>query len=571
MKCFRTGSVALVLTLQMVAVSPAADPAWVVRGKSGVVASDSRQASQAGLSILKSGGNAVDAAVAVSFALAVTRPYSTGFGGGGFMIARFADSRVFVQDFRETAPAAATGDLFVKARERNASAAPPSRFGYLAAGVPGLVAGRCQALAQMGTISLEMAMAPAIHLARDGYPVDPDYVKNSHDVMKFYEKYPALKKSCGYVFRTHMRGGRIRRPGDKLVQPELARLLQGVAKGGAEFFYKGPVAKAIATAMRSGGGLITESDLAGYAPIQRKPIVSTFRDYEVIGMPPPSSGGVALAETLNVLEASDLAAIAKRYPGLAVHQQIEAMKHAFADRSRWLGDSDFVTVPTKLLTSKDYGQALAKLINPDWRRNLDAYGLATLPDDAGTSHFCVADRWGNVVVSTETINTTFGSLAAVDEWGLIFNNQMDDFTAEPGKPNAFGLVQSEQNAVAPGKRPLSSMTPTIVMKDGKPFLLVGASGGPRIISSVLNVILGVTEFDLTLEQAMLRLRPHHQWRPDQVYFDVDAPATIVKKLADRGHTMAKRHRSGVVQAILKTPDGWVGASDPKKGGRPAGY
>ena len=571
MKSFGTGSVSLLLTLQIVATSPAADPAWVVRGKSGVVASDSQQASQVGLSILQSGGNAVDAAVAVSFALAVTRPYSTGLGGGGFMIARFADGTLFVQDFRETAPAAATSDVFVKARERNAHAAAPSRFGFLASGVPGLVAGRCQALAQMGTISLAMALEPAIRLAHDGYPVDPDYVKSSHDVLKFYEQYPELKKSCGYVFRTHLRSGRIRQPGDKLVQPELARLLQGVADGGAEFFYKGPVAKAIATAMRSGGGLMTESDLAGYAPIRREPIISTYREYEVIGMPPPSSGGVALAETLNVLEVFDLAAVATRYPGLAVHQQIEAMKHAFADRSRWLGDSDFASVPIELLTSKDYGRALAKQISPDWRSHLNSYGIATLPDDAGTSHFCVVDQWGNVVVSTETINTTFGSLAAVDEWGLIPNNQMDDFTTEPGQPNAFGLVQSAQNAVAPGKRPLSSMTPTIVMKDGKPFLLVGASGGPRIISSVLNVVLGVTDFGMTLEQAMLRLRPHHQWQPDEVYFDVDPPAAIIKKLADRGHKMAKRHRSGVVQAILKTPDGWVGASDPKKGGRPAGY
>ena len=287
-------------------------------------------------------------------------------------------------------------------------------------------------------------------------------------------------------------------------------------------------------------------------------------------MPSSSSGGVALAETLNILEKLDFHAVAKRDPALAMHLQLEAMKHAFADRARWFGDQDFVKVPTGPLMSKAYAAMLAKSISPDHVGPLDRYGSTTLPDDSGTSHFCVADKFGNVVVSSETINTEFGSLVAVDEWGLILNNEMDDFTAEPGKPNAFGLVQSAQNAIGPRKRPLSSMSPTIVLKDDKPFLLLGASGGPRIISSVLNVLLGVTDFGQSLEDAMQRPRPHHQWSPDLVFFDsLPPPADIAAGLTSRGHKLADKKRTGIVQAIVRSENGWIGASDPRKGGQPA--
>jgi gamma-glutamyltranspeptidase/glutathione hydrolase len=355
------------------------------------------------------------------------------------------------------------------------------------------------------------------------------------------------------------------------VQPELAQLLEGIAANGPDFFYKGPVAQAIANEMREHGGIITERDLADYQPRLREPLVTTYREYKLILMPSPSSGGVALAETLNILEAIEFSSVARRDPILATHFQLEAMKHAFADRARWLGDQDFVRVPVGHLLSKAYASSLSKKLYPQRVGSIEEYGAMVLPEDAGTSHFCVADKFGNVVVSTETINTEFGSLAAIDEWGLILNNAMDDFTAEPGKPNAFGLVQSARNAIEPKKRPLSSMSPTIVLKDEKPYLLLGASGGPRIITSVLNVLLGVTDFEMSLEEAMQRPRPHHQWNPDLVYFDtLPPPADIAKGLTRRGHKLADKKRTGVVQAIVRTEDGWIAASDPRKGGEPAG-
>lgn len=535
-----------------------------------MVAADSKHASQAGLEMLQAGGNAIDAAVATSFALAVTRPYSTGLGGGGFMIARFADGRVVVQDFRETAPAAATVNMYVLAAEKKPDQPSPSEFGHLAIAVPGVVAGRCHALAQYGTLPLKRVFGPAIRLAKSGHPVDDDYVRNARTVLDKYEAHPSLKQSCAYVYRVHLGGGRLREAGQTLLQPELAQLLEEIASNGPDFFYKGPVAKAIALDMREHGGIITERDLADYQTRLREPLVTTYRDFKLILMPSPSSGGIALAETLNILEKVDFHAVAQRDPMAAMHLQLEAMKHAFADRARWLGDQDFVRVPIEPLISKAYAAALAKKLNPDHVSPIEGYGSVMLPDDAGTSHFCVADKFGNVVVSTETINTEFGSLAAVEEWGLILNNEMDDFTTEPGKPNTFGLVQSAQNAIEPRKRPLSSMSPTIVMKDDQPYLLLGASGGPRIISSVLNVLLGMTDLGLSLEDALQRLRPHHQWNPDVVYFDsVPPPADVAAAMTSRGHKLAEKKRTGIVQAILRSDGGWIGASDPRKGGQPA--
>jgi len=547
----------------------AADAPWIARGAKGMVAADSHYASQAGLEMLVAGGNAIDAATAVSFALAVTRPYSTGLGGGGFMIARFADGRVIVQDFRETAPAAATADMYTRSPGGESARPSPSEFGHLAVAVPGLVAGRCQALAQWGTMPLERVLAPAIRLARSGYAVDRDYVDRARAVLRNYEAFPSLRESCGYVYRTHLRGGRAWEVGDTLVQPALARLLEELARSGPDAFYRGPIAQAVALEMKQHGGIITEQDLENYRPRLREPLVSTYRNYQLIAMPSPSSGGVALAETLNILEALGLSEIAGREPGLAAHYQIEAMKHAFADRAAFLGDQDFIRAPIERLVSKSYAAALARSIEPDRSGDLDRYGSMEMPKDAGTSHFCVVDRWGNLVVSSETINTEFGSLAAVEEWGLILNNEMDDFSTEPGRPNAFGLVPSDANTIAPGKRPLSSMCPTIVLKDDKPFLLLGASGGPRIISSVLNVFLGVVDLGLSLEAAIERPRPHHQWRPDKVFFDREPPVTIQSELVRRGHPVVDERRTAIVQAILRVDDGWVAASDPRKGGKPA--
>jgi len=549
---------------------PPSDADWIARGKTEMVAADSEFASKAGLEILKAGGNAIDAAVAVSFALAVTRPYSTGPGGGGFMIARFADGRIIVEDFRETAPAAATPDMYVEARRNNPDGPSPSEFGHLAVAVPGLVAGRCQALAQWGTMPLAKVLQPAIRLARDGYAVDDDYVRATREVLETYEKHPALKDTCGYVYRTHLGSGKLRQAEDRLVQPELARLLEALAVEGADFFYKGVLGKAVAEAVKQNGGILTQSDMAGYAPKMRDPILCTYREYQLILMPLPSSGGIAIGETLNIYENFP------RPPHLRFesfhdeHILIEAMKHAFADRAFWLGDRDFVEVPTKRLLSKEYAATLSRRIDIERTREINLYGSVDSPRDSGTSHFCIVDRFGNAVVSTETINTYFGSLAAIEEWGLILNNEMDDFTTEPGKSNAFGLVQSTANAIEPGKRPLSSMSPTIVLHEDEPVFLLGASGGPGIISSVLNVFLYVVDLHFPLQWAIGAPRPHHQWQPDLVYFDRDPHPDIAAYVIGRGHKLADQHKTGVVQAILRDGEGWIGASDPRKGGKPAG-
>jgi len=549
-----------------------AEPApFMASGRNGMVASDSHYASLAGIEILQAGGNAVDAAVATSFALGVTRPYSTGLGGGGFLIARFADGRLLTVDYRETAPSLARADMYDRAIDAGAGSANPSRYGYLAVAVPGLLAGQCEVLELHGTMPLRRVLQPAIRLAESGYAVDENYVTGAENLVKKYEKDPTLKRSCAYVYRQYLGSGNPPKVGDRLCQPELARLLKGIGEGGADFFYRGPVASAIERVMKEHGGLVTADDLSGYRVKHRRPIVIEYRDYQIIAMPPPSSGGIALAESLNILESVDLRTMTREDPVLAAHYRVEAMKHAFADRARWLGDDDFADVPVQRLTSKAYARRLASMIRPDRSVELDTYGCDDIQDDSGTSHFCVVDRFGSVVVATETINTVFGSLAAVPEWGLILNNEMDDFAARPGEANIFGLVQSDRNAIAPHKRPLSSMSPTIVLKDSEPFLLLGASGGPRIISSVLNVLLNVTDCDMPLDQAILARRPHHQWRPNQIYFDDTPPHLIEIGLRSMGHDFAKQHRTGVVQAILLTTDGWCGASDPRKGGRPAGY
>ena len=327
-------------------------PDWVCVASEAMVASDSAYASQAGVSILRAGGNAIDAACAVSFALAVTRPESTGLGGGGFLIARFADGRVVAADFRETAPARASADMYVKAQARDPDGPPPSRVGHLAVGVPGLVRGRARLLQQFGSRPLATVLKPAIHLAKEGFAVDEHYVNACRHVARQYEDHPSLKESCAYVYRRHVRSGDLPQVGDRLVQPELARLLEALAEQGADVFYTGEVAEALEQTMVRCNGIIRRSDLAGYKVAYRKPIRTTYRGYEIVGMPPPSSGGVALAEALNILEETSVASLWRSDRAAVWHFMAEAMKHAFADRARWLGDADYARVPVAMLTSK---------------------------------------------------------------------------------------------------------------------------------------------------------------------------------------------------------------------------
>ncbi len=584
---------------------PDSQPDWIVTGTKAMVASDSPFASKIGADVLRNGGNAIDAATAVSFALAVTRPYSTGLGGGGFLIYReAATGKVHVYDYRETAPTAARRDTFATAARSGNYAAAPSRYGYLSVAVPGHVAGHAKIHKQHGSKPWSELLAPAIALARVGFPVDAHYVTSCEKVLKTYEKHPQFKQTSPYVFRTHLREGQLRTVGDPLIQPELADLIERVAIGGKDAFYKGEVADAIVTAMRKNKGLITRRDLFAYTVAVREPIISTYRDYTLITPPPPSSGGICISQTLNILENFDLPGIAKNDRGLALHYFAEALKHAFADRARWLGDADFVSVPVENLLRKDYAAHLARSISASTtERDSQHYGTAKLPfpalpagqppagqpptgqlptgqfpagqlptgqlpEDHGTSHFSIIDEQGNIVVCTETINMTFGSLAAIDAYGLILNNEMDDFSTQPGRPNAFGLIQSRRNVVQSGKRPLSSMSPTIVMKGDRPFLLIGASGGPKIITSILNVFLNFTDFGMSLEDSITAPRLHHQWMPNRIYFDQAPPAEIARILRSRRHRVSKERKTGIVQAIAVDFYQLSGISDPRKGGNP---
>jgi gamma-glutamyltranspeptidase/glutathione hydrolase len=547
-------------------------PDWVATGRRGMVASDSPYASRAGLEVLRAGGNAIDAAVATSFALGVTRPYSTGLGGGGFLIIRTADGRTVVIDARETAPAAAHRDMFVLAHQQNPDAPPPSQYGPLAVAVPGLLAGLAEAHAEFGARPWAELLAPAIRLAREGYPADAFDQQVARDVLARFERYPQV---CAYgqgIIDVHYAGG-VPAIGERIRQPRLADLLQRIAEQGADAFYHGHVAEVIVETLRAHGGVMSVEDLAGYQTRRREPIRSTYRGYELITMPPPSSGGVCLAEALNILERFDLPAVQRRDPALARHYVVEAMRQAFADRSRWMGDPDFVDVPTERLISKAYAVDLAGRLRPNAACLMDRCGTAEMiaGEDAGTSHHCTMDAAGNCVTITETINTRFGSMVFVDEVGLVLNNEMDDFAAEPGRPNVYGLVQSERSAVRPHSRPLSSMSPTIVLRDGRPVMLVGAAGGPRIITAVLQTILRVLDFGMSPQEAIAQGRLHHQWLPDRVEFDGVVPDAIKADLRARGHTVSDSPgESAVVQMIVIRDGEMIGVSDPRKGGRPAG-
>ncbi|HUU94898.1 MAG TPA: gamma-glutamyltransferase [Phycisphaerae bacterium] len=561
-----------ILPCALASGAPADDPSWIARSKTGMVASDSPGASRIGADVLKAGGNAFDAAVATSFALAAARPQSTGLGGGGFMVAYVAKENRFVAlDFRETAPAGATAERFARLHAEKGDGPSPSVYGGNAAATPGLVAGLAEINQRFGIRSLAELVKPAVELAETGFVVDEHFRQACRGVLGDFEKWPTLKKHAKLLDIVLVN----REPpavGHKLKRPGLAKALGLIAEHGPAAVYDGPIGRAMVDAVQAAGGTLTMADLRAYRVREREPIHIryVYSDYGIVSMPPPSSGGVCLVEILNILQACSLRSDIHPVEGRA-HVLVEAMKHAFADRARWLGDPDFCNVPLERLMGRQYAADLAWRISP--RETLDParYGDVTpAPDDGGTSHFSVADRFGNIVALTETINGTFGSLVFAEPYGIILNNEMDDFVTVRGQANLYGLVHSEANLVGPGKRPLSSMSPTIILKDGKPFLVLGASGGPRIISSVLQVALGVMEGQ-SLQDAMTSLRLHHQWQPDEVFFDRQPPRELVEGLTQRGHKISAERKTGVVQAIQLLEDGtMVGASDPRKGGRPAG-
>lgn len=540
-----------------------------------VVAADHPAASEAGVEVLRQGGNVVDAAVAVSFALSVVRPESSGIGGGGFMIIWNAERQEAVAlDYRERAPAAATSDMFTR---RGAAGAdpPPSEKGGLAVAVPGEVAGLCYALDHYGTLDRRTVLAPAIRLARGGVVIDNQMRTSQQGALAAFTRHADYREQFPVLLELYLNGGQ---PWpDETFRSPLAEVLERIAEHGPDGFYRGAVADAIVDEVVRRGGIITRDDLARTAPIVRRPLEGRLADCRLITMPPPSSGGVALLETLQILAAYESAHPESVLDKLGhnsaayVHLVTEAMKHAFADRAEFLGDTDFAEVPVQRLIDPAYAATLAARIDAGKTFDSTAYGRYVPPRDAGTSHFSIVDAAGNAVACTETINTGYGSYVVVPKYGIVMNNEMDDFAAVPGQPNAFGLIQSAANAVEPEKKPLSSMTPTILVRNGKAVYVAGASGGPRIITATLQVLLNMSRFDMSPAEAVAAPRFHHQWLPDELLLEEPLKTALTEAVEQRGHRVAGRGNLAAAQAAALGKDALFGGSDPRKGGRPAGY
>ncbi len=549
-------------------VQAAAFPAgWSVKhrrepvlAEHGIVVSNSDLASAAGAEIMKKGGNAVDAAVATGFALAVTYPFAGNIGGGGFMVIHMADGRAAAIDYREVAPLAATRDMYIDA---NGKLTKKSLVGALAVGVPGAVAGMADALAKYGTMSLHDVMQPAIRLAAEGFAVDSSLYESLNRSRRLIGQFDGAK-----VF---LPNGQAPAPGTMLEQPDLARTLTLIANEGPKAFYDGPIADALVAEQKKDGGIITKEDLARYRPIERQPIVGTYRGYTLYTMPPSSSGGITMLETLNQLET---------WPSLPpfgsaeyTHLVAEAFRRAFVDRNEKLGDPAFVKVPVAELTSKAYAKKLASTIDPHHATRSPTFSAAAEP--MHTTHYSVVDGQGNAVATTTTLNSGYGSGAYVagPGGGFFLNDEMDDFASEPGKPNQFGLVQGEANAIQPGKRMLSAMSPTIVLgKDGKVLLVVGAAGGPTIITAVTQVILNVIDQHMTIADAMYAPRIHHQAWPDSLEYEQGGLSQpVIDSLEAMGHHLHSIRSLANSNAIMRGEHGWLGVVEPRSTGGAAGY
>jgi gamma-glutamyltranspeptidase/glutathione hydrolase len=535
--------------------------AQVATAPHGMVVSQERRATEIGLDVLARGGNAVDAAVAVGFALAVTLPKAGNIGGGGFMVVHLADRHEDVTiDYREAAPAAARSDIFLGPQGQ--VDAKKSRDTGLGVGVPGTVAGLSLALAQYGSGKFTLAelIAPAVRLARAGIPIENDLF----DSLLLAQPRLAQWPSTVPIFLRA--DGTPPAEGDTLVQTDLADTLEAMARDGPRAFYFGPTADKIVAAVRGAGGVMVRSDLEHYSPVIRAPVHGTYRGYDIVAMPPPSSGGIHLIEMLNILEGYPSAAVSDGSVG-ALHLHIEAMKLAYADRAAYLGDSDRVDVPQEWLISKQHAVELRKLIDPAHAQAARALRpdipvpAAPVPGSGNTTHFSVIDAAGNAVANTYTLNFNFGLGLVADGTGIMLNNELDDFAAKPGVPNAFGLVGGAANAPGPGKRPLSSMTPTIVLKDGRPVLVTGAPGGSRIITTVLQVVVNALDGGKSIGDAVAALRLHHQWYPDEVVVEQGFPADKVEALTALGHTVSRGPLFGSAHSIATTPQGLAGAAD----------
>jgi gamma-glutamyltranspeptidase/glutathione hydrolase len=533
-------------------------------GSQGVVVASHPIAAEVGLNVLKSGGNAVDAAVAVGLALGVVDQFNSGVGGGGFIVIRMADGSVYTIDGRETAPAAASRDMYIRGGGFDPRL---SKVGPLAVGVPGIVAAYDKALELAGTKPLDELLSPSIKVAENGFELDDYYISRYSDAIE-----ELAKDSVSARIYLHPDGSSLQ-PGDILKQPDLASTYRKLADKGLDYFYRGEFAQVLSDYMNESGGLIAFGDMVDYAAIVRRPIIGTYRDYQIIGMGPPSSGGVHTVQILNMLEVNDLLAEQSGWDMDSIYWTSRYMRRAFEDRSIYLGDSDFYDVPIECLTSKKYAEACVNAAVTCEQLPLAQKEGVALPK-SHTTNLCVIDKWGNAVAINQTVNLTYGAKITLPGTGVILNNEMDDFSAQPGMPNAFGLIGSEANSIAPGKRPLSSMSPTIVMKDNKPVMILGGAGGPTIITGVLQVIVNIVDFGDELPQALARPRFHHQFRPDAIIMEsgmsnwTRAGLTVLKR-----QPQVVREPLGKINAIAWSEEeqAYIGLPDPRLKGGAAAY
>lgn len=549
----------IVFNLILFAESPEA-----VRGKNGMVVSASRLASEVGIEILKKGGNAVDAAVAVGFTLAVTYPAAGNIGGGGFMVIRFNDGKSTAIDYREKAPLNSYEKMFQDSAGNFLPAL--SQGGTTSAGVPGSVAGLIYALEKYGTMKLSDILQPAVKLAEEGFILDYQLAQSINFYYQDFLKYPSSKK----IFTNNDRPFN---EGDLFVQKDLAHTLKLIAENGRDGFYKGKVAERLVAQVQSLGGILTQEDLDNYFPVERLPLAGTYRGYEVITMGPPSAGGITLLQTLNILENKTFSRDdwgSSNY----IHTITEALKYSFADRSKYLGDPDFYPVPVDKLISKSYARELFQRISdsavPSIEINPGRY--LSFEESKETTHYSVIDKEGNAVSTTTTLNSSFGSRIVVDGAGFLLNNEMDDFSSKPGEPNQFGLIGSEANRIQPGKRMLSSMTPTIITKNEKPVLILGSPGGSTIPTVVLQVILNYLDFGMDIQQAVNAPRFHHQWLPDQIDFEeFGIVKDVMENLIAKGQRIGDKKILGRVEAVAIENNLYLGATDPRGSGAAVGY
>ena len=531
-----------------------------------MVASVHPLATDAGVKAFENGGNAVDAAIATALTLGVVDGFNSGIGGGCFILIRTPEGELYCIDGREMAPAKAHRDMYI----RNGKANPQlSQVGPLAVGTPGALAAYAEALDRFGKLDLPRVIRPAADIAENGFKIDANYARRLRSVSRYFKRY----EGSGKIFLDA--NGRPFQQGQILVQKDLANTYRQIAEQGTGYFYKGEIAAKIGRWMEENGGVLAASDFGKYTTKKREPIVTTYREYTIVGFPPPSSGGTHVAQILNILEQFDLAKLYKEERGEFYHVVVEAMKLAFADRAYWLGDSDFAEVP-KGLIEKKYAKQLAAKIKLDQAIKVEKHSI---PPNAKTNlfgkhttHLTAVDSEGYWVALTTTLNTTYGSKVVVPGTGVMLNNQMDDFSIAPGIPNAFGLVGNEANSVQPGKRPLSSMSPTIILKDGKPIMTVGAAGGPKIITQVVWAIIRHLDLKQPLKKAVGSPRLHHQWAPDVVMVERKMPFGDLAPLLSKGHQFSAVSASGVTQAIVYDKENaqFIGISDPRVPGKAAG-